>query len=512
MSFERRVRDHLESVTTELQAPDRLEEVMAEGRRRQAWRRTSTALGAAAVVAAVVLVAQALMTGPPNATVATQAPPTTLAAEPGRSFDQARGVLAADTDGIRVLGADGATEVTLSAGQGSGGVVAAYPDQRGGIVFQFEVTPPPWPESSVMRLAAGAARPEVLVEAPAGHRLTSVGPAIGSRGQDLFVFLEDTPDAVQPITRIETIDLDSGLTRTVGTLEDGSTVTAGGSLLGVVDRSGACPTLDIFDLTLQPVDAHGVQGCIGSASSVAIGADGKTLGLLDQGRLRILSLETGEEVERFDAPEATTVTSGPGGWAVSGPQQVILIAAGVDPVHLPPSEGTVIPYGQAFELARDASLSPGAASLPCRPSPDLTLADQGLPNPVAMTRETIFQAASTCDYQALATLAADDGTTITFGEARDPVQIWVEAGRQGSEPLGVLARLLNTAPRQDPAVGLWVWPAVQVDPTDQSSWDELAAIFGQTEIDQMKSAPDGYLGYRVGISTAGTWGYFVAGD
>lgn len=54
--------------------------------------------------------------------------------------------------------------------------------------------------------------------------------------------------------------------------------------------------------------------------------------------------------------------------------------------------------------------------------------------------------------------------------------------------------------------------AVQVDPGDEESWAEVADILGDEQVDEMRQAGTGYLGYRVGISSDGRWQYFVGGD
>jgi hypothetical protein len=45
-----------------------------------------------------------------------------------------------------------------------------------------------------------------------------------------------------------------------------------------------------------------------------------------------------------------------------------------------------------------------------------------------------------------------------------------------------------------------------------SDWRALRVLYTQAQIDAMRRAGVGYLGFRVGITPAGDWQYFIAGD
>ncbi len=111
-----------------------------------------------------------------------------------------------------------------------------------------------------------------------------------------------------------------------------------------------------------------------------------------------------------------------------------------------------------------------------------------VPAPVAKTRLAILKAAQAHDYAALAKLIGNRPITFTYGPtAGGPVAYWKRLERQGGKPLATLAGLLK-----NPGVkfqGNYVWPRAYAKPTGP-----------------------GYYGYRVGISPAGRWLFFVRGD
>ena len=58
----------------------------------------------------------------------------------------------------------------------------------------------------------------------------------------------------------------------------------------------------------------------------------------------------------------------------------------------------------------------------------------------------------------------------------------------------------------------YVWPrAHRVNPSLRD-WQALLVLYTQAQIDAMRRAGIGYLGYRVGMTPAGDWQYFIAGD
>jgi hypothetical protein len=111
-----------------------------------------------------------------------------------------------------------------------------------------------------------------------------------------------------------------------------------------------------------------------------------------------------------------------------------------------------------------------------------------LPPPVAKTRGAILKAAQAHDYAALARVIGARPLTFTYGPATGgPIAYWKRVERQGGRPLARIAAILKK-----PGVkfqGNYVWPPAYAKPTGP-----------------------GYYDYRLGISPAGRWLFFVRGD
>ena len=76
-----------------------------------------------------------------------------------------------------------------------------------------------------------------------------------------------------------------------------------------------------------------------------------------------------------------------------------------------------------------------------------------------------------------------------------------------------LARLLGgTTPVGD--ADIWTWPAAAAAGADDAAWQELvdSDLYTQAQVDELRTAGEGYLGWRVGIEADGTWLFFTAGD
>ncbi len=534
MNTEERIRSHLEATTSHLVAEDRLEEVMAEGRRRQIRARTARVLGAAAVVALFVGVLSVLDTqpsGPPvatdptasvppdtSSTPETPAPDTTTEATTTTpdALPEPAGVIVGGPDGITVLDREGNTLVELGDSGPYAGISWVAPDRQGGILFQHSTTPMPWEQGTVLRLAAGATEPSQVVAPPPGSNLVPVGTGVSEAGRPLFYYLADTPTGDGSVSRLTAIDLESGETRDLGTIEHGPGasvgVDAGGPVIDLV-REGDCREHSFQHLTEGPIDSPLSDECFPRTTMTALSADGATMAFLPfQGtELVVRSVRTGEVLWQRQVPAgAFNLWSGEGGWAVQTPDQTVLVSASGETWSLPPAEeGMAVPY-VTMDVGMDAGLGGDSAALPCRTT-DADLASQDLPEPVAATRRQLARLAASCDYEGLAELAREHGTTLSFGDASDPVDFWVAEGRQGEDPLEILARVLATTPAQDTEAGYWAWPAAHLDPGDEGSWAELERIFGPETVGDLRQY-EGYLGWRVGIADDGTWWFFVAGD
>lgn len=521
MNTEERLRSHLERATAGLPDVDRLDAIVAEGSRRRVRTRVGAVLATAAAVAAVVMAGQALqptsdqapVLSQPSATSVPNPGQTTLppdtAPPPATPANTVNGILVADDAGVRLVTADGETVGQLTSDPGYREISMVFEDRRGGIVFQHAATPLPWPQGSLLRLAAGETTPTVVASPPEGGRLVPVGPA-GAAGEAKFVYLVDTPAGGSVETTMILVDLDSGETRELGELGPYAEVTVGGEVVSLIDReSNDCPTHSLRRLDGSEIPSP-LPDCLPIAAGVTVAGNGFTLGVLNQGEFNVYSIE-GENVGRSVVPDAYMATATTGGWALRTPTETILLNHGGGEAHLDPVEtGWVAPYSTPLELAAGATLGSGSGDLPCQPT-ETGLTQQDLPAAVAATRAAIHAAAVACDYTALGALAEADETTFSYGGGTDPVAFWVAEGTQGRDPLSLMARLLSTTPAQDPETGTWAWPAAHIDPTDEASWTELEAVFDAETLALLRQA-DGYLGFRIGIAADGTWQFAVGGD
>ena len=138
------------------------------------------------------------------------------------------------------------------------------------------------------------------------------------------------------------------------------------------------------------------------------------------------------------------------------------------------------------------------------------LDNDGLPSPVARTRQALLDAAVACDFRAFNQRAVDDATDLRFEGAAFPVQDWRRKERRGDAVVAPLARLLALSPArvQDGNRRLFVWPdAVEwpaADVAPGSSRADLEAAVGPDGVFGWAEA-GGYSGWRLAISANGRW-------
>lgn len=138
----------------------------------------------------------------------------------------------------------------------------------------------------------------------------------------------------------------------------------------------------------------------------------------------------------------------------------------------------------------------------------LRLVSPALPGAVRLKAEQIQAASGQCDFEAVAALTAEEFTASFGGSSFEEVY-----GPSG-QSMTFLTRLLSLEPALD-ASGNWVWPSAftveWTEMTDQMR-SELGAIgFTPADLDAFE-AYGAYIGPRVGITPAGDWIFFVAGD
>lgn len=140
-----------------------------------------------------------------------------------------------------------------------------------------------------------------------------------------------------------------------------------------------------------------------------------------------------------------------------------------------------------------------------------------LPPAVDQARRALVAAAVACDYERLAGTAGSP-FTFSYGDSADPATFWRDAEDGGDRPLWQLAQVLQLSfevvAGPNPAEDIYVWPAVAAGDPGDDAWAEVAeaGLYTAAELDAMRTGGSGYLGYRAGITAAGEWIFFVAGD
>jgi hypothetical protein len=138
-------------------------------------------------------------------------------------------------------------------------------------------------------------------------------------------------------------------------------------------------------------------------------------------------------------------------------------------------------------------------------------ADSALPAAVADMRQRIAEAAVACDYDALQALALEGGGgfTYSYGGETSASDYWAGAEERGEDVMRILVESLRQDGHQ--YQGNWVWPTAYSDEPTDADWEALEGLYPQDQLDSMRQSGS-FLGYRVGITPAGDWIFFVAGD
>jgi hypothetical protein len=281
---------------------------------------------------------------------------------------------------------EGPIDLAFGGPYGAGWAIA---DQRGGLIFQVEAPPPPWPPGAVVWLRAETDRPELLVSPPDGDaNLVPVGMATSSGGHALFVYGINTETGT-----IMAADLDDGGTPRQLAVLDGRVdpmwgrydAHAGGEVVAMVDRQFEdCLTVTL----LQADDGSAIPStptCLPDEpwDFSALSHDGKTLAavgwpgsLVDpQFKVTVVDVATGAVVERGLIEvegnlRAFRPVPSPGGWLLRIDTQTDLLLVDLDGVELVRVERSIVRGGEVgglalagvyhhpFNLAHEASLGP----------------------------------------------------------------------------------------------------------------------------------------------------------
>lgn len=144
---------------------------------------------------------------------------------------------------------------------------------------------------------------------------------------------------------------------------------------------------------------------------------------------------------------------------------------------------------------------------------------EGLPEAVSEKRQAIVAAAASGDYDAVASLASQEGFRYTFGlpvEGGFAAYLRDEdADREASGQESILDEMtaLLSLPYGTQAE-YYVWPSTFVKSADEWTDEDIAImreVATDAEIEGYRSF-GAYIGWRVGIRSDGQWVYFIAGD
>ncbi len=414
-------------------------------------------------------------------------------------------LLATPNDGIVMSGFDGSSGA-LTSDRYYEAIARVISDDAGGLIFQHEVTPLPWPQGSILHLPAGAAGPTVLVAPSPG---TFIQPLDADSG--VLVYRVDSGGS----SEVRTIDLGTKAIETVR--PESEFLVDAGADDGVVVYAygGDCPRLEAFSIdgTSLGIPNGEADRCgVGFISDLAfIGGYIYTIEDREDRSLVRRDFRTGESTI---APigDAWSVAALPDGTVAAGGTEIIVGYFRGDAFI----ETNRVPSSTSFTLATvdsfpAATLGSGTVDLPCTPRELSPIPPQGLPPAVEERRLLIFEKAASCDLAGLAEIAIADNTVFSYGSEVDPLRSWIRSARNGFDVMAWIVRLFNADPAIDP-VGTYAWPAVHATGSDDD-WTALSGILTSAEFEQYSQHRDsGWLGLRIGIAEDGTWRYVVAGD
>jgi hypothetical protein len=145
-----------------------------------------------------------------------------------------------------------------------------------------------------------------------------------------------------------------------------------------------------------------------------------------------------------------------------------------------------------------------------------TATSDGLPGPVAETREAIFAAAEAGDYEQLREVMDQEVFLSDYGfgaEQRDPVSAWEDLGSRPLETMSALLRMRHSVQETNEGT-LYRWPRLDPDSSAEDMTSEERELFlsfmSEQELEEAFNPDYGYTAPRLGILSDGTWWFFVA--
>jgi hypothetical protein len=142
---------------------------------------------------------------------------------------------------------------------------------------------------------------------------------------------------------------------------------------------------------------------------------------------------------------------------------------------------------------------------------------EGLPPAVAATRRAILEAAVSCDFDRLESLALEGTTAFAYGseDSLGPAAHWRALEAVGEEPIARLVRILDLPWAREtyelePRVS-YLWPSAF---RDGATGFDLMALEGHYSGEEIARFIEqgSYTGARAGITEEGDWWFFIAGD
>lgn len=174
----------------------------------------------------------------------------------------------------------------------------------------------------------------------------------------------------------------------------------------------------------------------------------------------------------------------------------------------------VLPATASPSQAAERPTTTAAARCSAKGLPGRVQGSQRLTVRARATATAIFRQAVHCDAASLTRRASRDKTRLSFGVVtpRDYFALPDQENRYAD----LVRAMSRTQPAYEKHSRSYVWPrlATGAHDADPAAWAEVvrAGLLTQKQADAMRRAGSGYMGYRVAISTTGTWSSFVAGD
>lgn len=412
-------------------------------------------------------------------------------------------------------------------------VAVAFDDLSGGLVYQYQTTPEQFPPHSVLHIAAGTSSPEVVLFAEWEReiRLLDVEEV---DGRTTLLFLEGA-EGVDPDTLLMA-DIAGGAPKLIVRADASApptaagvspTVILGGSLSdtsvavvwGYGDLEADCSYVEVLDFdgatVFGPIpDLCGEQ----DLTHATLSADGSQLAYAGEGVVGIVDVISGEilgewataDIAGLDFDGTTALVTGVDEYSAFSASEPSAVTQQLPPAttHVIAGRGPVdIVDGTFLGGVRTLSVNCSAAGMSRTPEEQ-----GGLPEAVAVLRDSIVAAATSCDIDSLAALGGDT-VAFSFGGDPDAGRFWRWSEQEGYSPLARMVDVLALpfVIQDSPGGRIYTWPsAFQEFPTDED-WQALAGVFNEEDIDLFKEY-GAYIGMRVGITEDGTWLFAIEGD